>query len=300
MSLCHHVRANDLGTWRSTDSLNIARAYQQTIILNDSNVFITGGATYVSGLGGVYLKSCELFDINSEKWVTSDSMAIGRYFHTMTLLQDGKVLIAGGAYADGNRFVHLASCELYDPEIDRWIEVSLMHTKRAAHTATLLSNGNVLVTGGLYFDGINDVYLTNSEIYDPTSDKWTEIEGMTISRSHHTATLLSNEKVIVVGGHQSKGRNKSSEIFDIKTQTWTMTDSLEFARWGHTATRLNDSRVLIVGGFNWLKTCEIYDPKLIYGVLQILFQREGKGIQRQFLQMVLFCLQVVLEVAINV
>ena len=95
-------------------------------------------------------------------WSQAGSMATARAEHTATLLPNGKVLVAGGV-ADNNEAVALASAELYDPSTGTWSATGAMTTPRSQHTATLLANGKVLVTGGLLTDGVT----SSAVLYDP-------------------------------------------------------------------------------------------------------------------------------------
>src|SRR2546425_12553508 len=78
-------------------------------------------------------------------WVSAPNLHQGHVAHTATLLNDGRVLTAGGTDVHG---VATAGCELFDPKANRWIRAGNMISARAAHAATLLADGNVLVTGG--------------------------------------------------------------------------------------------------------------------------------------------------------
>ena len=88
------------------------------------------------------------------------------------------------------------------------------------------------------------------------------------ARSRHTATLLTDGKVLVVGGRDSSGTSiATAELYDPETGAWSSTDNLAIPRSYHTATLLADGRVLVAGGghnFNGgpviEKTVEIYDP----------------------------------------
>ena len=77
-------------------------------------------------------------------WTTVESMSTTRWFHTATLLPNGKVLVAGGQNSGG----YLDSAEVYDPSSNTWTSVAHMNTARWFHTATLLPSGKVLVAGG--------------------------------------------------------------------------------------------------------------------------------------------------------
>jgi len=84
-------------------------------------------------------------NLDGGAWTITGSLNTARYLHTVTLLPNGMVLVAGGL--DSN-FTALASAELYDPASGTWTATGSLNTARTSHTATLLPNGTVLVTGG--------------------------------------------------------------------------------------------------------------------------------------------------------
>ena len=140
-----------------------------------------------------------------------------------------------------------------------------MEVARQDHTATLLSDGKVLITGGENVTGV----LATEESYDPASGAFTSTGSMGTARAGHTATLLSNEKVLVVGGDDASGNSlATAEIYDPVNGTFTPTGSMKNARVGHTATLLNDGRVLVAGGGTatagviggGTATAELFDP----------------------------------------
>jgi len=137
----------------------------------------------------------ELYDPASGTWSTAASMPTGRYNHTATLLNNGKVLFVGG-YITGNGSVSTAVAEVYDPASNTWSAAAPMASARGAHTATLLPSGKVLVAGG--YNGGN--YLASAELYDPASGTWSAAAPMASVRAEHTATLLNNGQVLVLGG----------------------------------------------------------------------------------------------------
>src|SRR5262245_51589519 len=89
-------------------------------------------------------------------WTATGSMGTARYYHTATLLPNGKVLVAGGH----NGITFVSSAELYDPASGTWTSTGSMGTERVQHTATLLPNGKVLVDGG-------GGGSSSAEMYDP-------------------------------------------------------------------------------------------------------------------------------------
>ncbi len=136
-----------------------------------------------------------------------------------------------------------------------------MTAKRAAHTATLFSNGKVLIAGGFVGNGGG---LSSAEVFDPTTTTFTSTENMTSARSGHTATLLPNGKILITGGYNGDYLN-SAEVFDPTTNRFTPDGRMVTARSGHVATLLNNGKVLLVGGvgtgWTFLADAELYDLK---------------------------------------
>ena len=186
-------------------------------------------------------------------WTTASPLLASRFVHTATLLQSGKILIAGGTGADGTS---VAYAEIGDPATSGWVQVGSLSTPRSYHTATLLLNGKVLVAGG--FNGSS---LASTELYDPATNSWSVAGGLATARYQHTATLLSSGKVLVVGGFGGS-RLSSTELYDPATNSWSNAGNLATARYLHTANLLPNGKVLLAGGQGngILSSAEIYDP----------------------------------------
>jgi hypothetical protein len=118
-------------------------------------------------------------------------MIAARDAHTATALKNGKVLIAGGGQFAGDS-TPLASAEIYDPSIGTFSPTGSMTEARKYHTATLLSNGMVLVTGGFNLGG---GFLASAELYDPATGNFTATGTMTTGHAFHTATLLGDGRL---------------------------------------------------------------------------------------------------------
>ncbi|CAF0889172.1 unnamed protein product [Adineta ricciae] len=133
-----------------------------------------------------------------------------------------------------------------------WTTTGTMSVTRYYHTASTLSNGKVLVTGGS-----NGIYLNSAELYDPSTGSWTTTGTMSVARCYHTASILSNGKVLVTGGYLN-----SAELYDASTGNWTTTGTMSVARGYHTASILSNGKVLVTGGYNgsvYLNSAELYD-----------------------------------------
>jgi len=177
-------------------------------------------------------------------------MKLARGYATATLLLNGKVLVAGGQYYSGAQYV-TKTAELYDPASGTFSYTGQMTIPRYAHTATLLQNGKVLITGGL--DNNSNV-RGRAELYDPATGAFTATGNMSLARQHHTATLLPNGKVLVAGGFYYSDPTyetyitDTAELYDPATGAFTSTGNMAFARVAHTATLLGNGLVLIAGG----------------------------------------------------
>jgi hypothetical protein len=174
-------------------------------------------------------------------------MVIPRRSQSATLLNNGKVLVAGGTDNLGNVF---AEAELFDPVGGTFSLTGNMQSARYLYEATLLNDGRVLVTGGLVDVNGNVLATAEAELFDPASGSFAPMGSMTIRRYLHTATLLSDGKVLVAGGvDDTTGSNPSAgaELFDPTSSNFTPTGSMGTPRSSHTATLLTDGTVLVTG-----------------------------------------------------
>jgi hypothetical protein len=189
---------------------------------------------------------------------------VGRFSHTATLLNSGKVLVAGGMSRNG---LWLDSAEIYDPVSGRFTLTGRLHAPRAGATATLLPNGSVLVAGGNDSSGKS---LASAELYDPYTGVFSPTQSMTTPRGHAIAVLLKTGKVLIAGGNAAgdDGELATAELYDPTTGRFARTSSMHQPRGCFTATMLKDGRVLVAGGmaggeYPYHKveaTAEVYDP----------------------------------------
>ncbi len=264
------------GSFAMTGALQVPRVQHTATLLCDlaAPPCVNPKVLVVGGFNDTEIAaSAELYDSAAGTFaLTAGSLATARYGHTATLLQSGKVLIAGGILLVGSPsnghgvsgvVTELASAELYDPATGTFSETAApMTSARFGHTATLLADGRVLIAGGV---DANSVTLASAELYDPVAGTFSTIPGtLTTARSGHTATLLAGGRVLIAGGDDSAG---AAELYDptavAPAASFTATGALVTPRAWHTAVRLPSDQVLVVGGLcqgQALQHAELYDP----------------------------------------
>jgi hypothetical protein len=201
---------------------------------------------------------CVYSDPASWAWSPAGEMTVARSQHTATLLEDGRVLVAGGT----SRVDVLRSAELYEPITRTWTRTGDMTAGRRAHAAVRLRDGRVLVMS----DG-------TAEMYHPDSGTWSAIDPPLTPRLDHTMTALPDGQVLIVGGGNPEtyltddNALSSAEIFDPATGRWRATAPMATGRYWHGAALLADGTVMVVGGATLIEyhgytaQSEIFDPR---------------------------------------
>src|SRR3984893_1306359 len=140
-----------------------------------------------------------------------------------------------------------------------WLPAARMVRPHQAATATLLTNGKVLVVGSAPQSD------TGAELYDPVADSWSPTGPMIIPRGLATATLLPSGRVLIAGGITADTGHSTTrtEIYDPATNSWSSAEGMAVQRSRHTAVLLPSGKVLVAGGQNasgYIATTELYDP----------------------------------------
>jgi hypothetical protein len=188
-------------SWSPSALMNTARYGHAAILLPSGKVLAVGGRDKSAPAQEIYLTSCEIFDPATGNWFISAGTVNEASHHTLTLLENGKVLITGDAV-----------CALYDPATDAVAATgSMVYNRYNNYTVTLLPDGKALAAGGLEFG-----CTSSCEVYDPVTGTWTRIDSLRDKRVDHTATLISNGKVLVAGGYSNPGPSalSSCELWD--------------------------------------------------------------------------------------
>jgi N-acetylneuraminic acid mutarotase len=252
----------------ATGSMIDVRSLHTATLLQNGTVLVAAGRK-----GATPLKTAEIYDPASGVFTSTGSLDTQRKRHRATLLTNGTVLVEGGASLSNGDPVNegTPTAEIYNPRSKVWSRVQDMHIGRTEHDATLLMDGNVLVTGGLSaFD--------TSDLYNAPRRTFSQATGVLEPRQRHIAILLSHPawgslvgKVLIIGG-AATGNSAfggiaraldSVEIYDPASREITSFGTMTATRQNHTATMLQDGRILIAGGVDspvFSGTAELVQP----------------------------------------
>jgi len=243
------------GVFVPTGSMSVARDSPSATLLPDGRVLVVGGLD----AAGTPLASAELYDPRTGTFSPTGSMSVARDYPSATLLPDGRVLVVGGFDA---------SAELYDPRTGTFSPTGSMSVARSSPSTTLFPDGRVLVVGGQ--GPVSSLAsFASAELYDPRTGTFSPTGSMSVARGSPSVTLLSDGRVLVVGGQSAGGTSlASAELYDPRTGTFSPTGSMSLARSWLSATLLSDGRVLVVGGertgaalLSLFASAELYDPR---------------------------------------
>jgi hypothetical protein len=225
----------DTETFQTTGAMSAARVGHTATVLLDGRVLIVGGAGPDGGAAGA-----EVFDPGTGDFHPAGRLAQARTGHAATLLLDGRVLIAGGS--DPTTGLGVATVEVWDPATGQSTPVMTLLDAPDSVELTRLPSGSVLMTGAAVLPG----GMRGALLWDPRV-AGTQLLEMGQARSGHSATLLSDGRVLVIGGRTSNGPLVSSvEIWDPRDGAFH--DAFPAARGvaDHTAVLLADGQVLVV------------------------------------------------------
>jgi hypothetical protein len=251
--------------WTFTDSINIRKYYGQNVVsMQNGDVLVTGGYKYTSNDTTGALKECELYNFYDKTWTITNRLNTGRYEHQSTLLENGRILVTGGKTIY-NGVVVLNTCELFDPDSEEWTYATPMNYPRAAHSATLLEDGKVLVVGG---------QQNNCELYDPQTNQWEVVGRVELATGRNKAIKLKDEEyLLLVHDIDDYIAKMGWELYSLKNYESIYYDEFERIIWDQVVIKLDDNRVLVAGGDEAIMDfgipvltatnfCQVYDLNL--------------------------------------
>jgi len=186
-------------TWQDLSSAQlIVPLYPRMFLAPNGKVFYAGEAT----------QSRYLDTKGTGQWSLVAKSSTHRNYGSAIQYGDGKILIVGG----GNPPTATAEVIDLNAPTPAWRMVGSMAFPRQQLNATLLPNGQVLVTGGTSGKGFDDVThpVLPAELWDPKSENWTTLASQTGYRGYHSVALLLPDATVLVAGGDS---NLSAQIF---------------------------------------------------------------------------------------
>ncbi|HEY5647920.1 MAG TPA: kelch repeat-containing protein, partial [Nitrospiria bacterium] len=249
--------------YSGTPSLFKGRAEHSGSILPDASQLIIGGEDdeFILSMAENFNPSFGFFT------ELSGELKIPRTGHTATTVMDGRVIVIGGRSFEATDSGEVFSAQPvlifkppFDPESGEFAVLQrTMTAPRWDHTATLLPDGMILITGGQ-----NETeFLDSAELFDPEIEQFIPLAStLTQPRAGHTATLMPDGQVLILGGRDEWGIFPTAERYDPATQSFIpVQQGMILPRAGHTATLMPTGEVLVAGGENAegiLDTGELY------------------------------------------
>jgi hypothetical protein len=222
--------------------------------LGGGSIFVAGGDLTPTPVGELLPSGAS----STSSFSTVGKMLQERAFGAGALLQNGDVLIAGGDTSFAQSTPVPATAEVWSPVTDAFAATGAMNVSRQVFTLTTLPNGEALAVGGSP-DLLSGAGSATAELYDPSTNDWTLTGSMVAGRLGHTATLLPDCRVLIVGD------NPTAETYNYVTGMFSAAGSEgAFQRSYHAATLLANGDVLIAGGEdvngNPLTSASVYNP----------------------------------------
>ncbi len=251
-------------TWSAAGKLATAHWGHEAVLLKDGRVLVVGGCKGAESYDCMVQVGSELYDPKTNAWQKVAQAFHERIAHAASLLNDGRVLVAGGTGAQSQ----VLGLEIYDAATNTWSSpVATLAVARQHLTATLLPTGKVLLAAG--WDAAAPKFHPSLEVFDPTNGSLTTLAStLAEARAGHTATLLPDGRVLIVGGYcDPKGRIsctvKNAELYDSSSDKVSNAGSIGTNRYAHDAVLLADGRALVTGGVLHAKLAALFDGKLM-------------------------------------
>lgn len=251
------------GKWTKGQSMFKHRRDHAAVRLKDAkNMVMVSGGFYSSDS----TSTIALYDPGSNSWASpSSSLTEIRRGHTMTMLNTGDVLIAGGVKGKNTyTYDSLDTLELFKTNGTVLPIAAKMHWKRNGHTATLLKSGKVLIVGGICWKGCTGSKV--NDIYDPMKNSVTSLGYPGTPPTGHAAAPLKDGRVLVAGNSSYKSDAKMAVTYDPQggLTAWKQEPKMHYGRRSPQAVTLDSGKVLLVGGDTdpgiYPDAAEVYNP----------------------------------------
>ena len=256
-------RIAETGSWTEVPAMNHARCDHTMHVFENDSIMVIGGFDGASAMASV-----EVYNPFMGQWLNATPMHAARWGHASVALVNKSILVMGGYGAAGNP---LKSAELFEINNFTWYTLPDMPFANggANLTATMLTNGSVLVVGGNTGPANAPNVKALAAIFDAKNNTWSSVPAPFTAAMGSESFLLGNHTVLVTGGSGGAPWYKgvlSSEVYDPAARKWDHVANLAMGRYMFDAVKLGDGRALVVGGirqngpgFNVVSSSEIYN-----------------------------------------
>ncbi|MEQ8768692.1 MAG: kelch repeat-containing protein [Planctomycetota bacterium] len=238
-------------------AMSRARAGHTASKLNNGNVVIAGGTNSFATIDAIVTGSTNTTEIyNGTSFSSGPNMSEPRFGHNAVTLNDGRTLVSGGL-----SFITIiipiplisSDAEVLNVAGSSFSGAGNMGTERVLHAATVLANGNVLVTGGGSGSVLSPTPVASCEIYQVSGNSWSSTGSMAGARAFHQTFRLASGEVFVAGGADGSITaptvQTTVELYNPSSGTWSPSaSSMITARGAYSAVVLPDGSILYAGG----------------------------------------------------
>jgi hypothetical protein len=244
-------------TWTLTGSLNSPRDDMAAQPLPNGQALVVGG----TNVDFISFSSTKIWDPKGGVWGDSGLLATARSFPASSVLQDGRVIVIGGDYENLPTDTYLATTEVFDAGTGKWTKTGSLKAARTSALAVTLTDGRVLVAGGLTAKGA----VADTEIWDPAAGTWSSV-GPTPIWTGSILLALAGGGALLAGGMDGAGKGVASAYrFDPTAGKWVATGKMLTAAFDRAAAVLQTGQVLVAGGIPArlkpaITAAELYDP----------------------------------------
>lgn len=206
------------GRFTETATMTTPRFLHTATLLPDGGVLVAGGRSCEGAacLANSASHTTEVYDPGRRQFFATGNLGEARTLHTATLLQDGRVLIAGGRSCSGDceGSTTLQDASIYDPATGEFAAGGNMSTPRAGQKSIALPDGDVFVYGGADCSRrFGCRFFSNGDLFQPASDNFTPAGSGTVGGIDLTMSLVANEQVLIAGGAEGGSISKGANVF---------------------------------------------------------------------------------------
>jgi len=241
----HKTSRAGVAGWRDVASTHVPRESSSLVMLNDGRVLVISGHRLqpltTKRDPAEPLDTAEIYDPEKDSWELTPRMHAGHHGAPAVILDDGRVLVAGGAGKVGQE----SSVEIFDPKKSTWVKTKSMAVGRSGFSLEKLADGRLLAAGGIDWDA--ETILSVAEIYDPSTESWTRVEDLPSPRHGHMSARLGDRVVVFGGSDSNRPPLTTSAEFDVSTKSWRpgpeKSGALNCAK-----VQMSNGQILVCGG----------------------------------------------------